>query len=354
VIRALISKAFTPQVVEGLKPTVEGIANEILDVVIDAGEMDIVRDLAFPLPALVIATMLGVPRQHIDAFKNWTGDVFVLLGAGLATDEAVEAGYRGAVGLTQYFREMIAQRRREPTGDLLSRLIAAEEQGTVLAEDELASTCAMILAAGHETTTHLIGNSILALLEHPEVLQQVRDNPALIDDVVEEMLRYDGATSMLSRRALEDVEVGGGVIRAGEIAFGMIQGGNHDPAHFKDPDRFDITRKGARSLGLGHGIHFCLGAALARVEARIALEAVIKRLPGLALANVSLQRLPSLAVRGLAALPVTFQPRNAANAAQHDGPVSWRGPMSLRSPLSSRAPMSVPFPPSSVTTHSSS
>jgi cytochrome P450 len=356
VLRALISKAFTPQVIEALRPSIKGFADEMLDVVIDAGEMDIVRDLAFPLPAIVIATLLGVPRQHIDAFKAWTADVFTLLGAGLATDEAIEAGYRGAVGLEKYFREMIAQRRKEPADDLLSRLITVEEQGTVLTEEELGSTCAMILAAGHETTTHLIGNSVVALLQHPEQLQKVRDNPALLDDAMEETLRYDSAVSMLSRRALEDVEVSGRVIRKGEIAFGMIQGGNHDPSQFEDPDRFDITRQGTRGLAFGHGIHFCIGAALARMETRIALEAVLKRLPGLALATTSLQRLPSLAIRGFAALPVTFQPRDAARAAQQaqDGPVSWRGPMSLRGPLSARAPMSVPLPPSSVNTHQTS
>lgn len=356
VLRALLSKAFTPQVIEALRPSIKAIADEMLNVVIDTGEMDVVRDLAFPLPAIVIATLLGVPRQHIDAFKAWTADVFMLLGAGLATDEAIEAGHRGAIGLEKYFREMIAHRRKEPTDDLLSRLITVEEQGTVLTEEELGSTCALILVAGHETTTHLIGNTVLTLLQHPEELQKVRDNPALIEDVVEEMLRYDGAVSMLSRRALEDVSIGGGVIRKGEIAFGMLHAGNHDPAQFKDPDRFDITRKGTRGLGFGHGIHFCIGAALARMETRLAIEAVVKRLPGLALASTSLERLPSLAIRGFAALPVTFQPRDAARAAQQnqDGPVSWRGPMSLRSPLSTRAPMSVPLPPSSVSTHRSS
>jgi cytochrome P450 len=350
VMRSLIGKAFTPQVIERLAPLIEALANEMLDVVEGAGEMDVVRDIAFPLPAITIATMLGVPRQDADAFRSWTNDVFVLLGAGVATDEAIEAGYRGVVALEEYFRSLIAARRKEPTEDLLSLLIAAEEQGTVMTEAELVSTCAMLLAAGHETTTHLIGNAVLALLQHPDEMRKLRDNPALIEDAVDEALRYESAASMLSRRALEDVEVGGVLIRAGELAMGMIHAGNHDPAHFEDPDRFDISRKGPRSLGFGHGIHFCIGAALARLEIRIALEAILRRLPGLALATESPERLQSVAIRGLAALPVTFRPRGAtedATRGEH-GPLSWRGPVSLQSPLSARAPMSVPSAPPQI------
>jgi cytochrome P450 len=349
-LRAILAKAFTPQVIESLRPVAEKLTDEMLEVVIDTGQMDIVRDLAFPLPAIVIATMLGVPSKDVDAFKAMTNDVFALLGAGLATDEIVDTAHRGAMALQAYFHELIAERRKAPTDDLLSRLITVEEQGTVLTEEELVSTCAMILVAGHETTTHHIGNSVLALLKHPEELRKVRENPALIEDVVEEMLRYNPAAFMLSRRALEDVTLGGTVIPAGQIVFGMIHAGNRDPAQFEDPDRFDISRKGPRSLGFGHGIHFCIGAALARLEARIALEAIVTRLPELSLATESPAFVPSLAIRGLTALPVTFKPRDAARGAQLllEGPVSWKGPGSLRAPMSQPVPASIPAVPMSV------
>lgn len=345
ILRALVVKAFTPQVVEGLRPAVREIVDEMLGAVEDTGSMDIVRDLAFPLPAMVIARMLGVPRDRIDDFKTWTSDLFTLFGAGVATDEAVEAGHRGAVALEQYFRQLIAERRRAPTQDLLSRLIAVEEQGAVLSEEELVSTCALLLIAGHETTTHLIGNSVLALLRNPSELKKLRDEPALIEGAVEEFLRYDGAIYMLSRRALEDFEIAGVKIRANDIVAGFIHGGNRDPAVFEDPDRLDITRKGGRNLAFGFGIHYCIGAALARLEAQIAILEIVNRLRNLRLAAGLQQWIPSIAIRGLAALPVLFERATIVQPAQEER--GWEGPASIRVPLSIRAPVTVPPPPMS-------
>jgi cytochrome P450 len=344
VLRGLVAKAFTPQVIEGLRPSIQDIVDEMLDLVEDNGSMDVVRDLAFPLPAMVIAKMLGVPRSQTDAFKGWTTDLFALFNAGIATDPAVEGGHRGAVALQQFFRELIAARREKPTDDLLSKLIAAEEQGTVLSEDELVSTCTLLLIAGHETTTHLIGNAVLALLRNPTEMQKLRDDPGLIEDAVEEFLRYEGAALMLSRRALEDVEIGGATIRAGEIATGVLHAGNRDPAIFTDPDRLDITRKGVKSLAFGHGIHYCIGAALARLEARIVISEIIGRLPKLRLATESLEWIPSIAIRGLAALPVSFT-RPADERPSYEGRLGWDGPVSIRAPLSMRTPSVVPAPP---------
>jgi cytochrome P450 len=349
-LRGLVAKAFTPQVIEGLRPAIKGIVDEMLTAVEGGGQMDVVRDLAFPLPAMVIASMLGVPRRGMDAFKAWTTDVFTLFGAGVATDDAVEAGHRGVVGLQEFFRHLIAARRQTPTNDLLSRLINVEEQGTVLSEEELVSTCALLLVAGHETTTHLIGNSVLALLRNPVELQKLRKNPGLIEGAVEELLRYEGPIYMLSRRATEDVEVGAVKIRANEVVVGLIHAGNRDPAVFKDPDRLDITRKGARNLALGHGIHYCIGAALARLEAQVALSAIIARLPELRLASEELEWIPSIAVHGLAALPVTFG-HGAEEGLLPEDSSGWEGPVSLRgphSPLSMRSPVSVPTAPMST------
>lgn len=341
VLRGLVAKAFTPQVIEGLRPAIKGIVDEMLTTVETGGQMDIVRDLAFPLPAMVIATMLGVPRKDMDAFKAWTSDVFTLLGAGVATDDAVEAGHRGVVGLQQFFQHLIAERRHTPTDDLLSRLITVEEQGTVLSEEELVSTCALLLVAGHETTTHLIGNSVLALLRNPVELQKLREDPGLIEGAVEEFLRYEGPIYMLSRRATEDVEVGAVKIRANEIVVGLIHAGNRDPAVFEDPDRLDVTRKGARNLALGHGIHYCIGAALARLEAQVALSAIITRLPELRLSSEVLEWIPSIVVHGLAALPVKFGHGPAQGLPSEDSS-GWEGSVGLRGPLSLRFPVSVP------------
>lgn len=347
VLRGLVAKAFNPQIIEGLRPAIKAIVDEMLTAVEAGGQMDVVRDLAFPLPAMVIANMLGVPRKDMDAFKAWTSDVFTLLGAGVATDEAVEAGYRGVVGLQQYFQQLITERRHTPTGDLLSRLIAVEEQGTVLSEEELVSTCALLLVAGHETTTHLIGNSVLVLLRNPAELQKLRDDPGLIEGAVEELLRYEGPIYMLSRRATEDVEVGGVKIRANEIVVGLIHAGNRDPAVFAEPDRLDITRKGARNLALGHGIHYCIGATLARLEAQLALSEIVRRLPGLRLSSEVLEWIPSIVVHGLAALPVTFGHAAEQRPSQEDRS-GWEGPVSIRRPLSTRAPVSVPAAPLST------
>jgi cytochrome P450 len=346
-LRGLVAKAFTPKIIEGLRPAIKGIIDEMLAAVEGGGQMDVIRDLAFPLPAMVIASMLGVPRVDMDAFKAWTTDVFTLFGAGVATDDAVEAGHRGVVGLQQLFRQLIAVRRQTPTDDLLSHLIAVEEQGTVLSEDELVSTCALLLVAGHETTTHLIGNSVLTLLRNPVELQRLRANPGLLEGAVEELLRYEGPLSILSRRATEDIELGAVKIRANEVVVGLIHAGNRDPAVFADPDRFDVTRKGARNLALGHGIHYCIGAALARLEAQVALSAIITRLPGLRLSSEVLEWIPSIAVHGLAALPVTFGHSAEQGFLPEDGS-GWEGPVSLRgpaSPLSLRSPVSVPTAP---------
>jgi cytochrome P450 len=343
-LRALVAKAFTPQVIEGLRPHIQDIVEEMLDAVEDAGTMDVVRDLAFPLPAIVIAKMLGVPRERMDDFKGWTTDLFALLGAGVATDDAVALGHRGVVALRKYFEQLIAERRRTPTSDLLSRLIAVEEQGTVLSEDELIATCALLLVAGHETTTHLIGNAVLALLRNPSELQKLRYDPSLIDGAVEEFLRYEGAVFMLSRRAMADVELGGVKIQADDVVLGFIQAGNRDPAVFEEPDRLDVTRKGAKNFAFGHGIHYCIGAALARLEAQIALREIVGRLRGLRLVYEALEWIPSLVIHGVASLVVTFE-RPADQRPSYEDRGGWDGPMSVRMPLSKRMPVSVPPPP---------
>lgn len=343
-LRALLVKAFTPQVIGGLRPAVQGLVGEMLDAAERRGTMDIVRDLAFPLPALVIARMLGVPRDHMDAFRTWTSEVFALLGAEAATDDLVEAAYRAVGSLRQLFERLVAERREVPERDLLSQLMMVEEDGKSLDEEELVSICAFLLVAGHETTTHLIGNAMLALLKNPEQMEKLRSEPALMESAVDELLRYEGAPFLLTRRATQDLELGGAKIRANDVLLGFIQAGNRDPAVFEEPDRLDITRKGARHLGLGHGIHQCVGAALARMEVQIALGALLGRLRDLRLLFGVEEWIPSLAIHGLAALPVVFERRDTESVDDAEKP-GWEGPMSVRVPLTARIPVAVPAPP---------
>jgi cytochrome P450 len=305
-LRNLIGKAFAPQVIEGLRPFIQSFVDDLLDAVRGKRRMDVISDLARPLPSAVIAKMLGIPAEDIHRFKGWTDDLFSLVGSSVATAELVETGYRGVVGLKEYFGGIIVQRRHHPGDDLLTLLIHAEDEGHILNDEEIVATCALLLVAGHETTTNLIGNGLLALLRNPDQLQMLRSDPELIGGAVEEILRYDSAAFRAMRRAREDVEICGNVIRSGQVVFGLLHSGNRDPAHFADPELLDITRKNNHHLGFGYGAHFCVGASIARLETRIALNAILQRLPGLALTTEPLAWLSSYVVRGLRALPVTF------------------------------------------------
>jgi cytochrome P450 len=305
-LRNLVGKAFAPHVTEQLLPFIRKFVDDAIDAVRGQGRMEVVRDLARPLPSAVIARMLGIPTEEIHRFKGWTDDLFSLVGSPVATAELVETGHRGVVGLKDFFRETIARRRKEPGEDLLSLLIHAEDQGQILNDEEIVATCALLLVAGYETTTHLITNGLMALLRNPDQLQLLRDNPELIGSAVEEFLRYRSAAFRLMRRAREDVEIGGHPVRAGQVVFGLLHAGNRDPAHFKDPERLDITRKSIANLGFGHGPHFCVGASIARLETRIVINAMIQRLPGLALTAEPLEWLPTSVVHGVRALHVTF------------------------------------------------
>ncbi len=338
VLRSLLAKAFTVRVVEGLRPFAERVVGDVLDAALASGKMDIVKDLAIPLPAVAIARLLGVPGGDVGRFKALTNDVFAIFSSHVATEEVIAACHRGVVGLLAYFHHLIEARRRALGDDLLSHLIAVEEQGTVLTEDELVATCAMLLVAGHETTTHFLSNGVRALLQNPAQLEDLRAHPDLIPGALEELLRYDGAAMALVRRATEDVEVGGQRVAAGQSLFTLLHAGNHDPAEFPDPDRLDVRRKDVRQrhIGLGQGPHYCIGAPLARLETQIALREILARLPGLRLATEELQWIPSVAIHGVVSLPVTFDARGES----YD-----RAPASLRDldlPLSQRVPPSIP------------
>jgi pimeloyl-[acyl-carrier protein] synthase len=307
-LRALVSKAFTPRVVEQLRPHIQSIVDDLLRRLNGAHAMDLIEDFAYPLPVIVICELLGVPVSDRERFKQWGLDVARGLDAlMLPLDSPVIVRARASrFALTDYFRQLIAERRRAPRADLLSGLIAAEEAGDRLSEEDLLATSILLLLAGHETTVNLIGNGTLALLRHPAQLQRLREDPGLIGSAVEELLRYDGPVQRTARIPSEDVVVGGRTIPAGDMVMPFIGAADRDPAQFPDPDRLDLGRTPNRHIAFGLGIHFCLGAPLARVEGQIAINTLVQRFPKLALATDSPQFRQSLTLRGLSTLPVAF------------------------------------------------
>ncbi|PYN01238.1 MAG: cytochrome P450 [Candidatus Rokuibacteriota bacterium] len=307
-LRALVNKAFTPRVIEEMRAKIQKTVDRLLDGVRDARAMDVIADLAYPLPVSVISEMLGVPAEDRDLFRGWSADIARSLDAiVLPTEpEVVERGNAARHALSSYFRALIAERRRRPQRDLLSDLIAAEEQGDKLSEEELMATILLLFVAGHETTVNLIGNGTLALLRNPNQLEALRRSPALIGGAIEELLRYDAPVQRTGRMPNTDVELGGKRIAKGDLVLSLIGAANRDPAHFAEPDRLDLARADNRHLAFGWGIHFCLGAPLARAEAQAAIGTIARRMPALALATPTPDWREASALRGLKTLPVTF------------------------------------------------
>jgi cytochrome P450 len=304
-LRGLVTQAFTPRVVEDMRSHIGSIVGDLLDAVEAKGSMDLIGDLAYPLPVIVIAEMLGVPPEDRDRFKRWSDR----LGAGLdplVTQETLAVADQAVVELREYFAPLFAARRAEPRGDLISALVEAEEAGERLDEEELYATCILLLAAGNETTTNLLGNGMLALLRHPDQFAMLRDDPSLIERAVEEMLRYDGPVQLTSRVAMEDVWISGTRVAAGDFAVAMLGAANRDPLQFADAAAFKIDRDDNRHAAFGHGIHFCLGAPLARLEAQVAIPLLLERMPNLRLATSEPTWRETTVLRGLKRLPVTF------------------------------------------------
>ncbi|WP_437677722.1 cytochrome P450 [Sorangium sp. So ce131] len=307
-IRSLINKAFVPRLVEGLRPRVEALVNELLDAVAPTGQMDVLRDLGDLLPLLVIGEVLGVPVEDRHRLKGWSNALAGFLGAGRPTLEIAGGALSAVAELEDYFRAVIAERRQRPGSDLLSQLLLAEEQGMILGEQELLSTCCMLLFGGHETTKNLIGNGLLALLRHPAEREALRASPALLGPAVEELLRYDSPVQWMSRMVLDDMDIEGVRIPKGDRVFLVLGAANRDPAHFPDPDRLDLRRTDIRHLSFGVGIHYCAGAALARVEGQAAVATFLRRFPEARLSSAPLAWRQSPGVRGLTSIPVELGP----------------------------------------------
>jgi cytochrome P450 len=306
-LRRLVSKAFTPRMVEQLRPRVRAMADALVDDLLDAGSDGGVVDLkalvAEPLPVAVIAEMLGVPQPDRHLLRPWSADICLMYELN-PPPSSEERAVRASVEFSDYLRELVRARRNDPHDDLISLLSQVVDEGERLTEDELIGTCVLLLNAGHEATVNVTGNGWLALFRHPDALREVRTDPALLSGAIEELMRYDTPLQMFERWVLEDIVVQGVPIpRGAEVAL-LFGSANRDPARFAEPDRLDLRRTDNAHLSFGAGVHFCLGAPLARVELQESYSAVLNRVPGIALAQEP-EWSPGYIIRGLETLPVT-------------------------------------------------
>ncbi|HEX4206777.1 MAG TPA: cytochrome P450 [Ktedonobacteraceae bacterium] len=304
-LRGLVSKAFTPRMIEQWRPRIQEITDALLDAVQEHGEMDLISDFAFPLPMTVISEMLGIPDADRQQFRTWSNMIINSFGS----QENFEQIIPDMMAFAQYLFGYIEQRRQHPQDDLVSKLLLAEEAGDKLAQNELISMIFLLLVAGHETTVNLLGNGMLALLLHPRQIEKLQQQPDLIRSAVEELLRYNGPLyTATGRWASEDVNYKGTMIKRGDAVIIGLSSANHDGQQFADGEDLDITRKENQHLAFGKGIHYCLGAPLARLEGQIAISTLFRRFPNLHL-NTDPRALtwrPGTLVHGLNELPVSF------------------------------------------------
>src|SRR5688500_9588852 len=303
-LRSLVSQAFTPKAVEALAPRISTLTEDLLDTIVSAGTADLIEDLAYPRPVIVIAELMGIPAEDRDRFKHWSDVIVSQTQSGVPNADQSTTNRE----MAEYFLALIEHRRSRPGNDLISNLLLAEIDGQKLSVAELLGFCSLLLVAGNETTTNLIGNAVLCFTETPEITERLRAEPALLPQAIEEVLRYRSPVQSMYRVTAGDTTLGGVPIPAGAPLVAWIGSANRDERQFEHAEQFDVDRGPIRHLAFGHGIHFCLGAPLARLEARIALRAVLARLPGLAVTHGSrLQRMDSTIVYGLKELPVSWQ-----------------------------------------------
>ena len=305
-LRGLASMAFTPARVEVLRSHIRDIVDDLIGPLLRAGRMDVINDLAAPLPAIVTAEMLGVPTSDCDNLKAWSADFAEVLGNFQHNPDRTQRTLRCVEEMSAYFRDAIQRMKTEPREGLIHSFMTAEIDGDRLTEEEIIANCIVTMVGGQETTTNLIGNGVLSLLRNPDQLQRLRDDLTLIPSAVEELLRYESPSQHTARIAPRDTEIGGKQIRKGQAVIAVMGAGNRDPERFPDPDRLDVGRTDNRHLAFGWASHFCFGAALARIEGQLVIEAIVSRTSNLALDPGPLVWRENLGLRGLIALPVTF------------------------------------------------
>lgn len=308
-LRGLVVKAFTARRVEDMRPRIQQIVDETLDRIIPQGKMDLIEDFAFRLPVTIICDMLGIPEEQREAFYTGSRDGGRLLDPVPLSAEEIKKGNAGDVMAAMYFHQLFELRRRQPGDDLTTQLVQAEEDGQKLTNEELTANIILLFGAGHETTVNLIGNGLLALFRNPDQLALLKANPGLITNAIEEFLRYDSSVQLTGRVALEDIEdLGGKRIPKGESVLCLLGSANHDEAVYPDhPEKLDIQRPNVKPLSFGGGIHFCLGAQLARIEAEIAISTLLRRIPDLRLDDAeNPEWRPTFVLRGLKRLPASW------------------------------------------------
>jgi cytochrome P450 len=308
-LRGLVVKAFTARRVEDMRPRIQEVVDQTIDRVAERGHMDLIEDFAFRLPVTIICDMLGIPEEHREVFYTGSRDGGRILDPVPMTPAEIAQGNAANLMAQMYFQQLFELRRRNPGDDLTTQLVQAEEDGSKLSNEELTANIILLFGAGHETTVNLIGNGLLALHRNPDQLALLKANPALITNAIEEFLRYDSSVQLTGRVALEDIDaLGAKKIPKGETVLCLLGSANRDPAVYPDrPDRLDITRPNVRPLSFGGGIHFCLGAQLARIEAEIAISTLLRRLPELRLDDAgNPEWRPTFVLRGLKRLPASW------------------------------------------------
>jgi cytochrome P450 len=307
--RTLMMKTFTPRMIESFRPTVQKLVDDLIEQRLAEGKMDFVADLAYPLPSNVILDLLGIPRSGRPYIRASAEAINEFVATVLFTGPQVWPRLAGVFAdVTTYLKSLIAERRKHPAEDLLTKMVQAEENGDMLSEDEIVVATNFLLFAGHETTANLIAVGLYYLLQNPEQMAQLRADPSKIPAAVEELLRYVSPVHTLARRTLQEVTIRGVTIPPNSSIYLLIGAANRDPAKFSDPEKLDINRPPARSLGFGYGIHFCVGAALARLESQVTFDTILRRLPDLKMTVDTPEFRPNYSLRGLVSLPVEFSP----------------------------------------------
>jgi len=306
-LRELLQSSFTPKQLASSRDRIQSTVDALLDRVVARGAMDFIRELAFPLPAMVIAGLMGAPEEDLEPIKTWSDRLAAYLGGAVDERDNFAEARAGVAALADYFQALLAERERHSRDDLMTLLLRAEHDGDRLTRDEVVANCILLLFAGHETTTNLLGNGLFHLLRNPAQAALLRADPSLLHGAVEELLRYDGPVPATVKIATEDVSRRGRTIRRGDMVVPSMASANRDPRQFPDPDTLDVRRQPERHVAFAAGIHYCLGAWLARLEARVVIDTVFRRLPHLSLAPGEPRWKPMIFLRGLESLPLTWR-----------------------------------------------